>query len=151
MSLSKLHERLVAATGNMTYRQVGEITQTHPETVRRYMQGQTPSVEFLEALTGALGLSAEWLLTGRGPMKLDEARLHALREFNAADLLEAVASTMERLIDRVDRLEQYTQTLETRLRAVRGFDHDTFAAASLTTRAGQVADALPERRTADAD
>jgi transcriptional regulator with XRE-family HTH domain len=152
VSASPLHDRLAAAAASMTYRQVGEVTRTHPETVRRYMQGQSPSVEFLETLAHALGLSGEWLLTGRGPMKLDEARLHALRESNATDLLSAVASTMERLIERVDRLEQYTQTLETRLRAAaRASDHDTPAApVTVTRRAILIADALPQRRTPDA-
>ena len=52
-AVSPLHERLLAAVGDRTYRRVGEITSTHPETVRRYLQGQAPSVEFVMSLCSA--------------------------------------------------------------------------------------------------
>lgn len=117
---SALHERLQAAAGDRTYRHIGDMTRTHPETVRRYMQGQSPGADFLAALCAALGISGDWLLTGRGPMKLDEQRAHALRDATAGDLLAAMAGTIERLADRIDRLETYVQTLEVRLRSLSG-------------------------------
>jgi hypothetical protein len=40
----------------------------HPETVRRYLNGQRPSPEFLAAICRELGVSAEWLLLGKGEM-----------------------------------------------------------------------------------
>jgi hypothetical protein len=40
----------------------------HPETVRRYLNGQRPSPEFLAALTREMGVSAAWLLLGEGDM-----------------------------------------------------------------------------------
>lgn len=115
---SALHERLLAAAGDRTYRHIGELTRTHPETVRRYMQGQAPAADFLASLCAALHISGDWLLTGRGPMKLDEQRSHALREATAGDLLTAMAGTIERLAERIDRLETYVQTLEVRLRSI---------------------------------
>src|SRR5262245_11814116 len=75
-----LHERLVVAVGDRTFRHIGELTKTHPETVRRYMGGQAPSTDFLAALCTTLSLNADWLLTGRGVMRLDEQRSQALRE-----------------------------------------------------------------------
>lgn len=112
-----LHDRLRIAAGSHTYRHLSELTGTHHETVRRYMQGQSPSVEFLAALCGSLGLSAEWVLTGAGPMRRQDVKAHALGEANVGDLLGAMSGTLERLIDRVERIERFVQSLETRFRA----------------------------------
>lgn len=112
-----LHHRLRAAAADRSYRELGELTATHPETVRRYMQGAAPSVEFLSAFAGALNISVEWLLTGAGAMRSKDLRPHVLREASVAELLNAMAQTIERLIMRVERLEAYMQTLETRIRA----------------------------------
>ena len=102
--------------GQSTYRHIGELTGTHPETVRRYLQGQAPSAEFLIGVCRAFGVSANWLLNGHGPMRANEIRREALRQADAAELLTAMSETMTVLIDRVTRLERYVQTLETRLR-----------------------------------
>lgn len=116
---SPLHQRLSAAVGNRSCRHVADITGHNQETVRRYMAGQAPSVEFVSDLCRAMSLSAEWMLTGRGPMKLSEVRAHALNEANASELLSAVAATLEKLIERVERIELYLNTMETRLRAAK--------------------------------
>lgn len=76
------------------------------------MQGQSPSVEFLEALCSALKLSGDWILTGRGPMHAADIRGHALKEAGAGDLFSAMATNIEQLVGRVERLERYTQSLE---------------------------------------
>lgn len=106
--------------GTRTYRQLGDLTETNHETVRRYMLGQAPSAEFLAATCAALDINAQWLLVGRGPMKGTDIRAHALGEANVSELLSAMSATLERLMDRVDRLEVYMQTLETHLRAQSG-------------------------------
>lgn len=115
--LSALHERIVAVVGDRSYRHIGELTAIHPETVRRYMAGQAPSTEFLTALCRALGVNGDWMLTGRGPMHAADVHSHALREAAPPDLLSALASAVEVLIQRVERLEVFVQTMETRLRA----------------------------------
>lgn len=117
MQTSDLHERMARVVGDTTYRHLGELTGTHPETVRRYLQGQAPSAEFLINLCRAFGVSANWLLHGQGPMRASEIKREALRQADAAELLTAMSETMTVLIDRVSRLERYMQTLETRLRA----------------------------------
>lgn len=81
------------------------------------MQGAAPSVEFLSAFAGALGVSIEWLLTGAGAMRSKDVKPQVLREASVTELLNAMAQTIERLIMRVERLEAYMQTLETRIRA----------------------------------
>lgn len=117
MQPSPLHDRLLAVLSDLSYRQIADLTGTNAETTRRYLQGATPSVEFLAAVCTKLDLNAEWLLTGRGVIKRRDAKSAALREANASELLSTLAETLERLIQRVDRLEAYVHTVETRLRA----------------------------------
>lgn len=117
VELSPLHERLHEVFGDKSFRAIAEMTQTSHETVRRYMNGQSPSVEFLEAVCRGMGINGQWLLTGRGPKRAEHIRQHALGEANASELLNAMARTLEKLTERVDRLEVFMQTLETRLRA----------------------------------
>lgn len=112
-----LHERLRAAAGQRTNRTLSELTDTPPETVRRYMTTQAPAAEFLGLFCSSLGINGDWLLTGRGPMKTSDVQYHALGEARAGDLLGAMAGSIEVLIDRVDRTEKFVQTLETRVRA----------------------------------
>lgn len=123
--MGDLHERLQAAVGKTTFRRLGELTETHPETVRRYMQGQAPSAQFLAGVCAAMGICGEWLLTGQGPMRTGDLRRHALREADASELLEAVANTLTDLRERMERLERFVQGLETRIRAgTRTLTHD---------------------------
>jgi hypothetical protein len=63
-----LHDRLLVSAGHLTYAKLGAMTGVHPETVRRFMQGQTPKPEFLAELCREMGLNGDWLLTGRGQM-----------------------------------------------------------------------------------
>lgn len=170
MEPSPLHDRLLQIAGDRTYRALGDLTGQNPETVRRYMLGQAPSVEFLAALCTALGVSADWLLTGRGPAKTSEVREHAIRDASPGDLLMAVANTLEAISGRLDRLEVYVQTLETRVRvngqAATALDRrsadggrdgsvvtviEKSDAGAGRTRARSIADALPKRPSADAD
>lgn len=116
MSSNGFHDRLKAAAGNRTYRKLGELTGTHPETVRRYVQGQSPSVEFVSALCTALGISGEWLLTGNGPMRVSETRTEALKGADPGELLGAIAGTIDGMGDRLERLEVFVQVLESRVR-----------------------------------
>jgi transcriptional regulator with XRE-family HTH domain len=113
-----LNQRIMAAVGTRSYRHVGDLTKTHPETVRRYLTGQTvPGVEFIAQLASSLAISTDWLLTGRGPMKAQDLKAHALATADTSELLHAMSNTIARLIDRVERVETYVQTLETRVRA----------------------------------
>jgi len=161
METSLLTERLLAAAGDRTYRSLAELTGTNAETVRRYMQGQAPSVEFLAAICLTLGVSEQWLISGRGPMKASQLKSHALKEATPSELLAAMASTIERLSDRIDRLELFVSSLEVRLRARTGPLHSTeltdeqaasipIAPAQTARRAHLVATAVPERSRAHA-
>lgn len=163
----RLHDRLQAAVGDRTFKRIGTMTNTHPETVRRYLSGHAPSVDFVTRLAASQGLSINWILTGRGPMRLAEVKPAALREANATDLLTHVALAIERLESRVDRLDRYTQVLEVMIRQGSApsasiepkpseNDHGKPAATTEAAangaedRARSVADALTERSRPDA-
>ncbi|GJQ31006.1 MAG: hypothetical protein HBSAPP03_28900 [Phycisphaerae bacterium] len=153
MEESMLHQRLRGAVGRRSYRELADMTHTHPETVRRYLLGHTPSVEFLTHLSHGLNLNGEWLLTGRGPMNASDVRPQALREANPSELLNAVAATLERLIQRVERLELFVQTMEVRLRAREGglpSSDGPSAAAQAPAKVARIADAIPRRSSPDA-
>src|SRR6478609_1268179 len=58
--------RVKAVCGAKSAAAVAALTQTHPETVRRYLTGKnTPHPVFLAAICDALGVSESWLLCGR--------------------------------------------------------------------------------------
>lgn len=113
--LKPMHRRLETALEGKTYRWISRATGIHPETVRRYMQGQSPSVEFVSSVCSQLHINPQWLLTGEGPMRGDDVRAHHLAEADPAELLAAIAATLDRLSERVDRLELFVQQLETQL------------------------------------
>ena len=121
------------AAAGRTFRAVGELTDHNSETVRRYMQGQAPSVEFVAAFCTALGLNIEWLVTGQGPMKRTEVRTQALKEANPTELFSAVAGGLERVGDRLERLERFVQSLEARVRAEMTSLHEQGKARRRTT------------------
>lgn len=115
MSESLIHDRLHTIAAGRSFRHLGELTKTNAETVRRYMHGQPPSADFLVALCHALGVNAQWLLTGQGPMLQADVKGHVLKAANATDLLTAMADTIERLIDRMNRVERFVQALDVRM------------------------------------
>jgi len=170
MELSALHQRIHAVAGHMTYRALAECTGNNSETIRRYMQGQSPSAEFLTALCSHFDLNAQWLILGQGPAKRAEARAHAIRQANPGELLAAIADALEKLTQRVDRIELFVQTIESRLSHARTHlahgatdgrpaqqDHsgtkpgDIASPSSSRKRISAVASAVTQRSRADAD
>lgn len=61
-----LHDRMRMVVGNRTYAAVARATGCNDETVRRYLSGGRVSVDFIIALAECYGVSADWLLLGRG-------------------------------------------------------------------------------------
>lgn len=114
-TLTSFHERLNEAAGKTSYRKLGKLTQTHPETVRRYMQGQTPSSNYVIAFCDALGVSGDWLLTGKGPKMRSDVRTHALKQADASELLGAIADTLDALTARVETMERFMQSIDSRI------------------------------------
>jgi len=121
-----IHHRLQIAVGDRSFRSLSEITGVNHESVRRYMQGSAPSTEFLQNLCNRLGINGDWLLTGKGPVRASDMKRHALDSADANDLLTAMANTLSALIARVERLERYTQLLESHLQAKEPNDAQAF-------------------------
>lgn len=61
-----LHQRLRAVTRDFSHRELAELTGVSLETARRYNEGRGPSVAYIKKLCDALGISADWVLLGRG-------------------------------------------------------------------------------------
>ncbi|MCA9287832.1 MAG: helix-turn-helix transcriptional regulator [Phycisphaerales bacterium] len=161
LTRSPLHNRLEHAVGDRTYRQVADLTGVHAENVRRYMQGQAPSLAFVVAFCRSLGISADWLLTGQGPMLAADVRGHALRSAGPTDLLGAMADRLENMRGRLERVELYVQTLETRVRGEAAAaaveakpqqsEDGAARAATDDSRADRIAGAIAQRPPAPSD
>lgn len=113
--LSPLHQRLRAAAGRRSYREIADATNAHPETVRRYLTGHAPSVEFLSMLCMELRVNGEWILTGRGPMHATDAWGQGGQAGGTAHVLNGLARTLQEIEARIARVELYLQLFEARL------------------------------------
>lgn len=160
-ALSPLHERLLSVIGDQTYRSIAKRTRSSSETVRRYLQGQAPSVEFLAAICDEFDLNANWLFTGEGARSNADQRAQTLRASSPAELLAAIADALELLTSRVDRLERFVQRVDTRFNAVESSLREATAHGSANghaeqprngsrERARSIARALPKRSPEDA-
>ncbi len=151
LELKPMHRRLEAALEGKTYRWISRATGIHPETVRRYMQGQSPSVEFVSSVCSQLRINPQWLLTGEGPMRRDDVRAHHLAEADPAELLAAIAATLDRLTERVERLELFIQQLETQLSSAAARASDGDQSGSHHESSERVGRSLSKRSRQDAD
>jgi transcriptional regulator with XRE-family HTH domain len=91
-----IHERITIACSGLSCRELANRLGINHETVRRYLHGAAPSVEFIANLAEALDLSAEWLVLGQGPMYRVEMVAHALEEAGPQRLLHALGKLLER-------------------------------------------------------
>ncbi len=96
MQRETFHDRLRLVVGNRSNREVGEITGCHPETVRRYLTGQAPSVEFVRLLSEKTNTDAGWLVSGRA-QPVDPSKLLAEIE-QLANRLAAVEGQLRSLL-----------------------------------------------------
>jgi hypothetical protein len=60
--------RLQTAAGARKFRVLAELTECHPETVRRYLRKGKPSAYFVARMCRVLGVSMEWVFWGTGAM-----------------------------------------------------------------------------------
>jgi len=85
--------RLVAHFGRRRVATAIGVTQ---ETVRRYESGVTPNPRLLRGVVDGLGVSAEWLILGTGPL-LESDRERALVQ--EAPLSESLGELMRRALE----------------------------------------------------
>jgi len=96
--LGRLHQRLRMLRGGRSIRELADVTDHHPETVRRYLTCSPPSVVFLRALADEYEVRLDWLISGEGPMQRSQATQWRLREAPLDLLLHtAVSRLLERL------------------------------------------------------
>ncbi len=109
--LTTLGERLRALAGHDSCREIGERTRTHPETVRRYLVGGKPSVEFVRAFADAYGVCADWLLFGTGAVRRRDQLETVLKEATLGQLMRSLS-------DRFALIEETLQAHSTSRRHV---------------------------------
>ena len=56
--------RMKQSAGHLTFREIGDLTGVHPETVRRYMTHGRPTAFFVASVCKVLGLPLDWLMFG---------------------------------------------------------------------------------------
>lgn len=100
-----MNRRVRLVIGKQSLRHIAKITNVSVESVRRYFNGGTPSSDFLGRLSNKLGLNAEWLLTGDGPMMLEGLAADALQHATVEQIVGEIARKFDGLSDRVTRLE----------------------------------------------
>lgn len=99
-SLEGIHIRIAGLVHGMTFAELGALTECNAETARRYVNGSSvPSVDFVARLAEAAGVSASWLITGKGPRDEELLRQHAIQSLSLKDMFLIIA-------DRVGRLEE---------------------------------------------
>lgn len=95
-SATAVQARLSSVTSAYTYRQLGAIVSSHPESVRRWLTTDTrPPIWFIVSLCDALHLNPHWVLTGTGPSHRDPDRLIALSATPPRILLERLAQILD--------------------------------------------------------
>ena len=86
---------MAAAAGWLSYREVADLTGMHPESVRRYLNRDMPSPEFIAAFCAGLEISADWLVHGRPPKRSRDALRAALGCVPEAALFGAVGAQFD--------------------------------------------------------
>lgn len=70
--MSSIAERLLLLRGAIKQGEFSRIVGVNPNTLRSYENGRSiPNHEFLEQICVQFSVSADWLLLGHGPMRLD--------------------------------------------------------------------------------
>ncbi len=62
----QVRARLAKVTAGYTFHELGELMGFFPETVRRYLRHGSPRAEFVAAVCQTFGVSATWVLLGKG-------------------------------------------------------------------------------------
>ncbi len=92
-----LHQRLRAVTKDFSHRELAELTGVSLETSRRYSEGRGPSVAYLKRLCEAVGISADWLLLGRGSPMYRPGLPTGKFDSSVDEVLEGLSRYLKRL------------------------------------------------------
>jgi len=64
-----IRKRIVEVRGDRSQRQFARDLGVFQQNVNRYESGTTPHTDFLITIAAKEGISLDWLLLGRGPMR----------------------------------------------------------------------------------
>ncbi|MBX3380751.1 MAG: hypothetical protein KF805_11720 [Phycisphaeraceae bacterium] len=113
-SLDPIRERLKSALKGESCRAIGLRTDTHPETVRRYLSNGHPSIEFLSAVIHAYDISCNWLIMGIGPQRQSEVADYSIRSATLSRLLRGIAEKLA-TSEEVGRLAAHGSSAQLRM------------------------------------
>ena len=92
-----LHQRLRAVTKDFNHRELAELTGVSLETSRRYFEGRGPGLAYIKRLCDALGISADWLLLGRGAPVYRPGIPVGQMDTSVDEVLEGLSKYLKRL------------------------------------------------------
>lgn len=88
--------RLLRAFGDRSTQELMRIMDVSDETVRRMRGGAVPALPAVMRLCAHLGLSADWLLMGRGTARVADIPSAVLESASVSQLCEALSSALQR-------------------------------------------------------
>lgn len=86
-TVSSIRQRMQQAAAPNNASEVARMTCSSRETVRRYLTGGRPSVEFVVAFCRAFDVNPTWLLFGTGPRLLSSQTSRSPVEHDATELV----------------------------------------------------------------
>lgn len=101
----ELTMRIRMATRGHTGRQVAAIVGMNHETVRRYLKGANPSIEFIKQVCVHYGVLADWLVLGDGPRTREDLKDELLEGLDSERFAEAWAERFTRFENRLVAIE----------------------------------------------
>ena len=81
-------DRIAILRGQKTLNEFARENQTTPQNIHRYEKGRNPSADFLASLASQ-GININWVLTGKGPVRLKKKK-NAKSEIVLASELETL-------------------------------------------------------------
>ncbi|MCC6321491.1 MAG: helix-turn-helix transcriptional regulator [Phycisphaerales bacterium] len=90
-STASLNDRVRALCAGKTPQMLARLTGANADAVRRYLRGTGIPPAFLVRLARSMGVSMNWLLSGRGPIRRAEVVSLALERASTADLFSELS------------------------------------------------------------
>ncbi|MBL0927834.1 MAG: helix-turn-helix domain-containing protein [Phycisphaerales bacterium] len=95
VSSTAISRRLLQALGTRSARDIALLTGFSAETIRRYLSGRSPSLQFVVALATRSDISLGWLLLGRLPQRRSQATAHAISQASFTELFKVLIERLE--------------------------------------------------------
>lgn len=130
--LETIHDRislLVSAYGEGKNTVFANIIGENEANIRGYRSNIVPKHPFLEKIVKSLDVSADWLLTGRGEMRISPAVDAGMTNQGNNEIIKTLLDRIEEQAKQVGRLESEIETLHKKSANSMGAEDATCAAA----------------------